>query len=80
MESIETLKPPVLEVEFLDGNEWEKVTTGLHATDLRSLLYESAADAEDQIGDKSDSGDGKIGKAEVKGGGKGGGGKAPGKK
>lgn len=73
MESLETLKPPVLEVEYLDGNKWEKETTGLHATDLRSMLYESAADAEDKVGDKSDGGDSKIGKADIgKGGGKGG--------
>ena len=82
LERLDTLKPPVLEVEYLDGNKWEKGTTGLHATDLRSLLYESAADAEDKVGDKSDSGDGKVGKADVKGGGKGGGGgaKPPAKK
>ena len=52
LEKVEVLAPPTLHVEFLDGNKWDKPTTGLHATELRSLLYESAADAEDKVGDK----------------------------
>ena len=57
LEKIEELAPPTLHVEFLDGNKWDKPTTGLKATDLRSLLYESASDAEDKVGDKgSDAG------------------------
>ena len=68
LERVDTATPPVMLVEFLDGNKWEKGTTGLHASDLRNLLFESAADAEDMVGDKGD-GD-KGGKDAGKGGGK----------
>ena len=68
---LENIEPPQLHVEYLDGSSWATGTAGLHASDLRYILYEKAADAEDKVGDSGGGGDGGAGKDAGSKGGKG---------